>query len=125
MPVLLRNADIMLATWRLVGSRCSARRLSAQQPNSVNPTASLFQGRSAAREDAIISGPWHDADANPTLLNSPPRPANWPHCHEGHVRGRAIAIPGMLTALVLFYMIRGMVERWWRGRSGRNPPALQ
>jgi formate dehydrogenase subunit gamma len=94
----------------------------AQQPTSVNPTAS------AVKEDQLlralgsggnINGRCTLPDQKACVLEQPGG-RDWRQFHEVTLRWiGAIAILGMLAVLVVFYLIRGMV-RIEKGRAGRT-----
>ena len=95
----------------------------AQQPNSVNPTASAVKEdqllRALGSSGNAISGRVSIPDAKSGTLIQPGG-RDWRQFHEGTLRWiGAIAILGMLAVLVVFYLIRGMVKIE-RGRSGRT-----
>lgn len=95
---------------------------SAQQPTSVNPTASAVQEQQLMRELGA-GGNIHGRCTLPdpkacTLIQ--PEGRDWRHFHQVTLRWLgAISIIGMLGLLVVFYLWRGMVKIE-RGRSGRT-----
>ena len=105
--------------WRLFFVVALAQPGSAQQPSSVNPTASSVKEDQLFRELNRISGRCTLPDQKACVVEQPAG-RDWRHFHEVtlHWIG-AIAILGILAVLVLFYLIRGMV-RIEAGRSGRK-----
>jgi formate dehydrogenase subunit gamma len=94
----------------------------AQQPTSVNPTASSVkedQLLKALGSGGAIGGRVSIPDAKSGTLIQP-QGRDWRQFHEVTLRWiGAIAILGMLVLLIAFYLIRGMV-RIEKGRSGRT-----
>jgi formate dehydrogenase subunit gamma len=92
---------------------------SAQQPTSVNPTASSVKEDQLLQELQRIQGRGSIPDTKSYVIEQPAG-RMWRQFHEVtlHWIG-AIAILGMVALLVLFYLIRGMV-RLEGGRSGRT-----
>ena len=91
---------------------------SAQQPSSVNPTASSVKEVQLFRELYRISGRCTLPDQKACVVEQPAG-RDWRHFHEVTLKWiGAIAILGFLAAILLFYLIRGMV-RIKAGRSGR------
>jgi formate dehydrogenase subunit gamma len=92
---------------------------SAQQPTSVNPTASSVKEQDLLRELQRIQGRGSIPDTKSYVIEQPAG-REWRVFHEVtlHWIG-AIAILGTLALLILFYLIRGMV-RIESGRSGRT-----
>jgi formate dehydrogenase subunit gamma len=93
----------------------------AQQPSSVNPTASSVQERQLM--DALRGGPISGRVSIPdqksgTLIQ--PAGRDWRQFHEVTLRWiGAIAIVGMLAVLIVFYLWRGQVKLE-SGFSGRR-----
>ncbi|MCZ7658089.1 MAG: formate dehydrogenase subunit gamma [Xanthobacteraceae bacterium] len=89
---------------------------------SVNPTASSVKEEqllNALRSGDTISGRVSIPDARSATLIQP-EGQGWRAFHEGTLRWiGAIAILGVLAAIVIFYLTRGMV-RIEGGRSGRT-----
>jgi formate dehydrogenase subunit gamma len=97
---------------------CAAAPASAQQPTSVNPTASSVKENQLLQEMNRISGRCSIPDQKACTIEQPAG-RSWEHFHEVTLRWiGAISILGMLVLLVAFYLIRGMV-RIEGGRSGR------
>ena len=95
----------------------AASPVSAQQPSSVNPTASSVNEQKLLQELNKIQGRGTIPDAKSYVLEQP-MGRDWRHWHEGTLKWiGAIAILGALALLVIFYLIRGPV-RIESGRSG-------
>jgi formate dehydrogenase subunit gamma len=109
----------MLAALVLVGLAALSHPASAQQPNSVNPTASSVKEDQLLEQMHIIRGRGTIPDVKSYNLEQPAG-RDWRSFHEVTLPWiGAIAILGMLLALVAFYLIRGMVKLV-TGRSGRT-----
>jgi formate dehydrogenase subunit gamma len=90
-----------------------------QQPSSVNPTASSVKEQQLLQEMKIISGRGSIPDTKSYNIEQPAG-RDWRYFHNVILRWvGGIAILGMLLALVVFYLIRGMVKIE-SGRSGRT-----
>jgi formate dehydrogenase subunit gamma len=93
--------------------------VSAQQPTSVNPTASAVQEQQLLRELQRIQGRGTIPDVKSYTIEQPAG-RDWRQFHQVWLRWiGAVSILGMLVLLVGFYMWRGMV-RIQHGRSGRT-----
>lgn len=91
----------------------------AQQPTSVNPTASSVKEDQLLRQLSIISGRGTIPDVNSYNIEQPAG-REWQHFHEVTLRWiSAIAILGVVAVIVIFYLTRGTV-RIEGGRSGRT-----
>jgi formate dehydrogenase subunit gamma len=91
----------------------------AQQPTSVNPTASSVKEQQLLRELDRIHGRGTIPDTTSYVIEQPAG-RDWRHFHEVTLRWiAAISILGIFTVLVVFYLWRGMV-RIESGRSGRT-----
>jgi formate dehydrogenase subunit gamma len=91
----------------------------AQQPTSVNPTASSVKEQQLLQELDRIQGRGTIPDTKSYVIEQP-RGRDWRHFHEVTLRWiGALSILGMLAILVGFYLWRGMV-RIDSGRSGRS-----
>ncbi len=91
----------------------------AQQPSSVNPTASAVQEDKLLQELRRIQGRISIPDERASVLEQPAG-LDWRQFHQVTLRWiGGISILGMLVILILFYTIRGMVKMS-RGRSGRT-----
>jgi formate dehydrogenase subunit gamma len=92
--------------------------VSAQQPNSVNPTASSVKEDQLLRELNRVQGRVSIPDTKSGVVEQPAG-RDWRHFHEVTLRWiGAISILGILALLIIFYLTRGMV-RIEGGRSGR------
>ena len=91
----------------------------AQQPSSVNPTASSVKEQQLLQELTRIQGRGSIPDAKSYVLEQPAG-RDWRQWHEVTLRWiGGIAILGMLVLLVAFYLIRGQVKLE-SGFSGRK-----
>jgi formate dehydrogenase subunit gamma len=91
----------------------------AQQPSSVNPTASAVKEQQLLQELNKIQGRGTIPDVKSYVLEHPAG-RDWRQWHEVTLRWiGAIAVLGMLALLVIFYLSRGMVKLEG-GRSGRK-----
>ena len=90
----------------------------AQQPNSVDPTASAVKEDQLLQRFKTIQGRGSIPDVKSYTIEQPAG-RDWRHFHEVTLRIiGAVAIIGMLVLLVVFYLARGIV-RLKSGRSGR------
>ena len=97
----------------------TAAPVSAQQPTSVNPTASAVKEQQLLNELNKISGRGTIPDVNSYVIEHPAG-RDWRQWHEVTLRWiGAIAVLGMLALLIIFYLARGMVKIEG-GRSGRK-----
>jgi len=116
LPRACRLVLAISALFMLVGVITPA---GAQQPSTVNPTASSVKEDQLLEQMRIISGRGTIPDAKSYNLEQPAG-RSWREFHEVTLPWiGAIAIVGMLVLLVLFYLMRGMV-RLESGRSGRT-----
>jgi formate dehydrogenase subunit gamma len=91
----------------------------AQQPTSVNPTASSVNERKLLQEVDRITGRCTIPDQKACTIEQPTG-RDWRQFHQVTLRWiGAIVILGMLAVLVVFYLWRGMVKIE-AGRSGRT-----
>jgi formate dehydrogenase subunit gamma len=91
----------------------------AQQPSSVNPTASAVKEDQLLRELNRLSGRCTLPDQKACTIEQPAG-RDWRTFHQETLPLiGAIAILGMLVLLVIFYLTRGMVKIE-AGRSGRT-----
>lgn len=91
----------------------------AQQPSSVNPTASSVKEQQLLQELNRIQGRVSIPDKRSGVLEQPAG-RDWRNFHEVTLRWiGGIVILGMLAVLVIFYLTRGQV-RLQSGRSGRT-----
>ena len=92
---------------------------SAQQPTSVNPTADSVNEDKLLQQLKLIDGRCSIPDQKACTIEQPAGQA-WRDFHQRTLPWLgAIAIIGMLAALVIFYLTRGMVKLE-AGRSGRT-----
>jgi len=90
----------------------------AQQPTSVNPTASSVKEDQLLREMNRVGGRVSIPDTKSGIIEQPAG-RDWRHFHEVTLKWiGVISIVGMFALLVVFYLVRGMV-RIEGGRSGR------
>ena len=117
----LRVAFGVFALWLVVALAPPAQ---AQQPSSVNPTASSVKEQQLLQELNRIQGRVSIPDQRSGVLEQPAG-RDWRSFRDVTLRWvGGIAILGMLAALVIFYLTRGMVKLEG-GRSGRDRRALQ
>ena len=91
----------------------------AQQPSSVNPTASSVKEDKLLQQFRRIEGRGSIPDVRSYVVEQP-EGRNWRQFHEVTLRWiGAIVILGMLALLIVFYAIRGSI-RLESGRSGRT-----
>ena len=112
----LRVAFGVFALWLVVAVALPAQ---AQQPSSVNPTASSVKEQQLLQELNRIQGRVSIPDQRSGVLEQPAG-RDWRSFRDVTLRWvGGIAILGMLAAMVIFYLTRGMVKLEG-GRSGRN-----
>ncbi|MEI8276753.1 MAG: formate dehydrogenase subunit gamma [Hyphomicrobiales bacterium] len=93
--------------------------VSAQQPSSVNPTASAVNEQKLLQELNRIQGRVSIPDQKSDVLEQPAG-REWRQWHQVTLRWiGGIAILGMLALLVVFYLVRGQVKLE-SGFSGRK-----
>src|SRR5258708_15526250 len=106
-----------LAALALVGLVGLIGPAAAQQPTSVNPTASSVTEAQLLREMQRVQGRITIPDSRESVLIQPAG-QEWRHFHQVTLRWiGAISILGMLGLLVALYLGRGIV-RIEGGRSG-------
>jgi hypothetical protein len=111
-----RHVLSALALFALTVTTCSGM---AQQPNSVDPTASAVKEEQLLQRFKTIQGRGSIPDVKSYTIEQPAG-HDWRRFHEVTLRIiGAAAIIGMLVLLVVFYLARGMV-RIESGRSGRT-----
>ena len=94
-----------------------AQQQAPQTPRELNPTASSVKEEQLLQQMRIIDGRVTIPDRQSRNLEQPGR--DWREFHQKTLPWiAAIAILGVLIALVVFYLVRGMV-RIEAGRSGR------
>jgi formate dehydrogenase subunit gamma len=97
----------------------TAAPVAAQQPTSVNPTASSVKEQQLLQQLQRIEGRCTIPDQKACTIEQP-EGRGWREFHEVTLRWlSAIMILGMLAVLIVFYLTRGMV-RLEKGRSGRT-----
>jgi formate dehydrogenase subunit gamma len=119
MASLLAHARIIIGALAIVFTVAVAAPASAQQPSSVNPTASSVKEDQLLQQLNQISGRCSIPDQKACTIEQPAG-RDWRAFHQNTlpIIG-AIAILGMLALLVIFYLMRGMVKIE-AGRSGRT-----
>ena len=91
----------------------------AQQPSSVNPTASSVKEQQLLQQLKTIQGRGTIPDVKSYVIEQPAG-RDWREFHGVTLRWiGGIAILGMLALIVVFYLVRGMVKLQ-SGRSGRT-----
>ena len=119
MASLARILRLALGAWIVALLVAVAVPVQAQQPSSVNPTASSVKEQQLLQELNRIQGRVTIPDQRSGVLEQPAG-REWRHFHEVTLRWvGGIAILGMLALLVIFYLTRGMI-RIESGRSGRT-----
>ncbi len=92
---------------------------SAQQPNSINPQASVVKEQQLLQRLKTIKGLGTIPDTKSYTIEHPAG-RGWQHFHSVTLRWiGGIAVLGILAVLIIFYLWRGMV-RIQSGRSGRT-----
>ncbi len=119
MAKLLAQARFIIGALTLALAVAVTAPAHAQQPSSVNPTASSVREEQLLQELNRISGRCTLPDQKACMLEQPAG-RDWRAFHQETLPMiGAIAILGMLLLLVLFYLIRGMVKIE-AGRTGRT-----
>src|SRR3990172_2970031 len=107
MAALLAPVRFCLTVLALVGVLALAIPASAQQPTSVNPTASSVKEQQLLKELNKVQGRGTLPDSRSYVLEQPAG-RDWRQFHEVTLRWLgAIVILGMLAVLVLFFLVRG------------------
>ena len=117
----LARALVIIGAWVVLLARAIALPVSAQQPSSVNPSASAVKEQQLlnALQGGSISGRVSIPDQKSANLIQPAG-RDWRQFHEVTLRWiGAIAVLGMLIVLIAFYLIRGQVKLE-SGFSGRR-----
>jgi formate dehydrogenase subunit gamma len=115
----LAHARFIIGALALMFIVAGATPTLAQQPSSVNPTASSVKEDQLLREMKIISGRGTIPDTKSYNLEQPAG-RDWRQFHQTTLPWiGAIVIIGTLALLVIFYLVRGMVLIK-AGRSGRT-----
>ncbi len=118
MARILARARFILGALMLLFVVATAAPVTAQQPTSVNPTASSVNEDKLLEQMKIISGRGTIPDARSYNIEQP-EGRNWEQFRRVSLPWfGAIFILGMLAVLVIFYLRRGMVKLEG-GRSGR------
>jgi formate dehydrogenase subunit gamma len=118
MARLLAQARFVIGALALVFIVAVASPASAQQPSSVNPTASSVKEDQLLRELNRLSGRCTLPDQKACTIEQPAG-RDWRQFHEVTLPWiGTIVIVGMLALLTVFYLVRGMVKIE-KGRSGR------
>src|ERR1700756_765716 len=105
-----------LALFALTVTSCPGM---AQQPNSVDPTASAVKEDQLLQRFKTIQGRGSIPDTKSYTIEQPAG-RDWRQFHEVTLRViGGVVILGVLALLVIFYLSRGMV-RIESGRSGRT-----
>src|SRR5712691_211883 len=119
MATLLMRIRFAVGALALAFIVACAAPVGAQQPTSVNPTASSVKEYQLFRELDRISGRCTLPDQKACTIEQPAG-RDWRHFHQVTLPWiGGIAIVGVLGLLVVFYLVRGMV-RIESGRSGRT-----
>jgi len=119
MTALVANLRNAVAALTFVALATSSYPVAAQQPTSVDPTASAVSEQQLLQQFKAIQGRGSIPDTKSYTIEQPAG-RDWRHFHEVTLRwiGGA-AILGILVVLVIFYLARGMV-RIKSGRSGHT-----
>jgi len=119
MTALVANLRNAVAALTFVALATSSYPVAAQQPTSVDPTASAVSEQLLLQQFKTIQGRGSIPDSKSYTIEQPAG-RDWRHFHEVTLRwiGGA-AILGILVVLVIFYLARGMV-RIESGRSGHT-----
>jgi len=116
---MLAPLRFCLALMALVGVLAFAVPAGAQQPSSVNPTASSVKEQQLLKELNKVQGRGTIPDATSYVLQQPAG-RDWRRFHEVTLPWvGAVAILGMLAVIVVFFLVRGRV-RLEAGRSGQT-----
>ena len=119
MGPLFTRIRLALGVLALFGLFLAVSPAAAQQPPSVNPTASSVKEEQLLRALGQVQGRGTIPDTKSYLIEHPAG-REWRHFHEVTLRWiGAIAIIGMIALILVFYLTRGMV-RLESGRSGRT-----
>src|SRR5215471_244342 len=119
MTALVANLRQAFAALALVALTMSLYPVAAQQPKSVDPTASAVSEQQLLQQFKTIQGRGSIPDVKSYTIEQPAG-RDWRRFHEVTLRIiGSVAIIGMLVLLVVFYLARGMV-RLENGRSGRT-----
>lgn len=117
MAMLLTRARYVVGMLALVCLVALGTPAGAQQPSSVNPTASSVNEQKLLQQLRKVEGRISIPDEKASVLEQP-EGRSWRRFHEVTLRWLGvITIIGMLVAVVVFYLVRGSV-RLESGRSG-------
>src|SRR6202162_6692800 len=110
MTTLVARLRPVCASLALAGLVVLAPPALAQQPSSVNPTASSVKEDKLLQQFRRIEGRGSIPDVKSYVVEQP-EGRNWRQFHEVTLRWiGAIAILGMLALLIAFYAIRGQIK---------------
>jgi formate dehydrogenase subunit gamma len=120
MTTMWKRPRLIFGALLVLGLVCAAAApAGAQQPTSVNPTASSVKEDQLLREMQRIQGRGTIPDAKSQTVEQPAG-RDWRRFHEVTLQWvGGVAILGMVAVLAAFYLIRGTV-RLASGRSGRT-----
>ena len=112
---------ILAAIGFVIVAALAAAPAAAQQPNSVNPTASAVKEQQLLQQNYRIQGLGSIPDVKSYVIEQP-MGRTWRLFHEVwlHWFG-AIILLGVIAVLLVFYLVRGVI-RIEGGRSGRMIP---
>jgi formate dehydrogenase subunit gamma len=117
MATLFARCRSIVTALALLAALIAATAVQAQQPDSVNPTASAVTEQQLLEELQRVRGRVTIPDQKASVLIQP-EGRDWRQFHEVTLPWiGAIAILGVLAVLIVFYLWRGMV-RIQSGRSG-------
>src|SRR5262249_2214522 len=107
---IITRMRLVLGALALFGLVFAVAPAGAQQPTSVNPTASAVKEDQLLRQLGQIQGRGTIPDTKSYTIEHPAG-RDWRHFHQVTLRWiGAIAILGMVVLLVVFYLTRGMVR---------------
>ena len=119
MAKLLAHARLIIGALALLFVVAAVAPAVAQQPSSVNPTASAVKEDQLLQQLKIINGRGTIPDAKSYNIEQPAG-RRWQEFHQVTLAWiGAIVILGILAILIIFYLVRGMVKIE-NGRSGRT-----
>ncbi len=119
MATLLAHVRYIVGAFVLLMIVALAVPANAQQPSSVNPTASSVKEEQLFQQMQRLEGRITIPDAKSSVLIQPAG-QSWRQFHEVTLRWiGGIAVIGMLALLIMFYAVRGMIKIS-SGRSGRT-----
>jgi len=119
MATLLAHVRCIVGAFALLLIVAVAAPAGAQQPSSVNPTASSVKEEQLFQQMQRLEGRITIPDSKAGVLIQPAG-QGWQQFHEVTLRWiGGIAILGVLALLIVFFAVRGMI-RISSGRSGRT-----